>query len=411
METAEIESPGVDTDVAEKSDVSLINSKTLNLNKIDLKDLALAQFGDWQADVASVTKQLTGVVHDLSTQAKVDEAKSLRFRLIGKPRATVRTVTKALKSKLASVSKAVGAEEDLAIAAYDESEKLITPQIEAREAVIEAERVERARIEAERIQGLRDKIAAIRGFVEKCHGISAERIAKGIDLVAKLDTSKTAFAELDAAALAAQVETLQAMRTMHAAAVEREAEAARVEAQRVENERVAAELKAKADAMASQQAAIDKAAAELKAAQDAAAKAAQEKLDEQARTAKAIADAQMAIDASRIKNGASGQPAKDDWPVVDAEIDQPAIAQQVAVDTATVAEVAPEPEPEIKLTGRMVSVPQQITASPIEQVVAAAPVYSPARVELNAVLDDLTDAQLPRITSFVRSRYPSQLAA
>jgi len=379
---------------------------------------------------------LTGVVHDLSTQAKVDEAKSLRFRLIGKPRATVRTVTKALKSKLASVSKAVGAEEDLAIAAYDKSEKLITPQIEAREAVIEAERVERARIEAERIQGLRDKIAAIRGFVEKCHGISAERIAKGIDMVAKLDTSKTAFAELDAAALAAQVETLQAMRTMHAAAVEREAEAARVEAQRVENERVAAVLKAQADAMAAQQAAIDKAASELKAAQDAAAKevarlaaeserirleevaietakakAAQDKLDEQSRTAKAIADAQMAIDASRIKNGASGQPAKDDWPVVGAEIDQPAIAQQVAADTATVAEVAPEPEPEIKLTGRMVSVPQQITASPIEQVVAAAPVYSPARVELNALLDDLTDAQLPRITSFVRSRYPSQLAA
>ena len=47
---------------------------------------------------------------------------------------------------------------------------------------------------------------------------------------------------------------------------------------------------------------------------------AQAAIDEQERTAKAIAEAQAKIDASRIKNNASGQPVQDARPVVDAEI-------------------------------------------------------------------------------------------
>lgn len=268
METAEIETMDRAEAAIENTGIAQLNSKTLDLNKIDLTDIALAQFGDWKSDIASVKKQLTGVVHDLTTQAKIDEAKSLRFRLIGKPRAKVHSVSKALKSKLASVSKEVGAEEDLAAAAYDEAEKLITPQIESREAVMAEEKAERERIEAERVQALRDKIEVIRGFVAKCHGLTAERIAKGIDLVSKLDTSSETFSEFVGAALGAQIETLQAMRALHADAVEREAEAARIEAQRVENERVAAQQKIQADALAAQQEAINKAADELKAAQD-----------------------------------------------------------------------------------------------------------------------------------------------
>ena len=335
METAEAETLDRAEAVNENAgtDVAQLNSKTLDLNKIDLTDIALAQFGDWRSDIASVTKQLTGVVHDLTTQAKIDEAKSLRFRLIGKPRATVRSVSKALKSKLASVSKKVGAEEDLAADAYDEAEKLITPQIESREAVLAAEKAERERIEAERVQALRDKIEIIRGFVAKCHGLTAERIANGIELVSKLDTSSGTFSELTGAALGAQIETLQAMRALHADAVERETEAARVDAQRVENERVAAEQKVQADALAAKQEAINKAAAELKTAQNKLA----EEAAEQARIAKASAEkaevvgiaaeaAQKALDCAIAALPAASPTAElvAQKPIIAIELEQPA---------------------------------------------------------------------------------------
>lgn len=228
----------------------------LDLEKLDLSALAVAKFGDWRGDVAKARKTLDGAVHDLTTQAKVDEAKSLRFRLIGQPRADVRKVSKALKSKLAAVSKVVGAEEDAAVSAYDAAETLITPQIEAREAELTAERVERERIAAERAQKQAEGVAGIRGYLTRTQtaaDMTAERVATGIAMLQGMT-----FAEGDwldpVAAANAQCETLEGMRALHATLEAREAEAARLEAQRVENERQAAALaEAQAQLRAEQQ--------------------------------------------------------------------------------------------------------------------------------------------------------------
>ena len=234
----------------------------LDLEKLDLTALAVHKFGDWRGAVATARKTLDGAVHDLSTQAKVDEAKSLRFRLIGQPRADVRKVSKGLKSKLAAVSKAVGAEEDAAVAAYDEAEKLITPQIDAREAELEAARVERERIAAERIAKQAEGIARIRGYLIRAQtaaDMTADRVALGI---AGLESMEFTAADwLDPVAAAdAQCQTVDAMRLLHGTLLAREAEAARLEAQRVENERVARE-------QAEQRAELDRQAEALKAQQ------------------------------------------------------------------------------------------------------------------------------------------------
>ena len=218
----------------------------LDFEKLDLATLAVAKFGDWRGDVAKARNTLDGAVHDLSTQAKVDEAKSLRFRLIGQPRADARKVSKALKSKLAAVSKTVGAEEDAAVAAYDAAETLITPQIEAREAELTAEKIERERIAAERAQKQADGVANIRAYLSRAQtaaDMTAERVGKGIVLLEGVTFSADEWLDPVAAA-SAQCETLEGMRVLQATLQAREEAAAAAEAKRLENERVAAELAA-----------------------------------------------------------------------------------------------------------------------------------------------------------------------
>ncbi len=150
---------------------------------VDLQEVALAQFGNWRTDVAAARKNLSTLALDLSIPARIADAKTLRHRIINTPRAEVRKVATALKSKLTAVSKAVGAEMDAAVAAYDEAEALITPQIEAAEQRIENERIAREKAEADRLQALRDTVdTTLKGWADRCdaEGMTAHRVALGI---------------------------------------------------------------------------------------------------------------------------------------------------------------------------------------------------------------------------------------
>ena len=46
-----------------------------------------------------------------------------------------------------------------------------------------------------------------------------------------------------------------------------------------------------------------------------------------------------------------------------------------------------------------------------QHMAPSAPTISPDRAELNALLDLLTDAEIQRVSSFVKSRYPQEVAA
>lgn len=162
---------------------------TNDLKKVDLQAVALAQFGDWRADVAAARKNLGTLALDLSIPARIAEAKTLRQRLIGGPRAEVRKVATALKSRLAAVSKAVGAEADTAVAAYDAAETLITPQIEAAEQRIEDERLRKEREEEQRIHGLKLAVdAKLDPWMDRCNaeGMTAARVEAGMAALGEL---------------------------------------------------------------------------------------------------------------------------------------------------------------------------------------------------------------------------------
>lgn len=249
-------------------------SPAIDLQRVDLQDVALARFGPWRADVARVRQELGSLVLDLSIPARIAEAKSLRERLINQPRANVRAVSKALKAKLAQVSRAVGAEEEAAVAAYTEAEQLISPQIEAREAEIRAEKEARRAAEAARIQKHRDAIATIRAYLDRCKapGMTAERIERGIEVLRAVSIGP-AFEEFQDEAHAARAQTLQAMEALRSEAQAREEQEAYLNALRVEQERQAAELAEQRRQIEEAAAAVAREKAELEAARQRIAEA------------------------------------------------------------------------------------------------------------------------------------------
>jgi len=227
--------------------IAIKPSSKIDLASIDLTDVALAGFGDWKTQVAEAKKKLTGLVLDMPTQAKVDEFKSLRQSLINVPRAEVRKTSKAIKSKMAKTSKAVGEAEEQIVAAWDEAEQLITPAIDKRQSELDAERARKAAGQAFRVALHRALISRINGYVEGARGLSSERMAKGVEFVEGL-TFGDECEELKPQYEAAQQATLSTLRKMLADAQAAEA----AEAQRVENERVAAELAAQREALEEQ---------------------------------------------------------------------------------------------------------------------------------------------------------------
>lgn len=267
LEFPEIQAPALAPKPAPSTKVAVASAAATDLAKIDLKDVALAQFGDWKAQVEAAKGAFTNVVQDLSTQAKIDEVKSHRWRLIGQPRADARKVAGALKSKLATVSKAIGAELETAVAAFDAAEVLITPQIEAAETKLAAEKAEKERVENERKQKHLNNIAVIAGYVDQATGLPIERIEKGIAYVQGIDVSAEAFEEFAPRAAEQKEVTIQRMQQMVA---DLKAKAA-AEALRLENERIAAELAEQRRLMLEQQAEIERQRKELEAAQRRAA--------------------------------------------------------------------------------------------------------------------------------------------
>jgi hypothetical protein len=103
------------------------------------------------------------------------------------------------------------------------------------------------------------KLAALSTWIDRCKepGMTAERIEKGIALLEDAQIDAAEWQEYAARAEDRKAEVLGVMHTLYDQAVVREAEAARLEAQRLENERIAAEL-------AAQRAEIERQAAVLR---------------------------------------------------------------------------------------------------------------------------------------------------
>lgn len=283
---SELEFPELDT-AAPAASTALAEQPAgaVDMAKLDLQAVALAQFGAAHAAAKAATEKLTGVVHDLSTPTKLADAKSLRHRLINVPLADARKVSAGLKSKLTAVSRAVGTELAAIETAFQTAENLITPQIDEAQAKLDEEARIRREAEAARVQKHRDNLAKLAEPAERCRqpGMTAERIANGIAAVSAIVIDRAAWEDFADQAEEQKAVTLERMQALHAAAVATEAEAERIAAEKAEQERKAAELAAMEAKLAAERAELDRQKAELAAQQQAAAAEAQAKADEAAR--------------------------------------------------------------------------------------------------------------------------------
>jgi hypothetical protein len=264
METLDLPILETAAPAAPRTEIAIATAAALDLTKIDLTDVALAQFGNWREKVKETATDISTMVLDLSNQSKINEAKSLRQRLCNAPRTDARQVSKDLKSKLSQVSKAIGAEETKIIAAYDEAEKPLTEQIDAAQKKLDDEKEAKRIAEEARLADLRatvDLVMAKWLNRAQAEGMTAERIGAGIAALQDLAMPEE-LADVTAYWTTTKTATVSAMERLQLEAARRE-EQARLEAQRIENERIAAEQRAQAEALAEAQRKLAEQAAEI----------------------------------------------------------------------------------------------------------------------------------------------------
>lgn len=251
-----------------------IESPTTELvDRAEINDgQVLVQYTKTEAALAQLRQKYQGATFDLTTTKGDKEARAARLELVTL-RGLLEKGRKELKKPALEFGQKIDAEAARITAEIKALESPIDQQIVADEARRAAEKAERERVEAARIASHQNRLTAIRSCATRAQGLPSARIANGIAQVEMVGVDAELWEEFADEAVTAKVETLAAMRAMFDAAKAREDEQARVEAQRLENERIAAENRAAAERLAEQQRALDAQAAALKAEREAKAEA------------------------------------------------------------------------------------------------------------------------------------------
>lgn len=251
---------------------------------VPLRDHAMQPLSAVERGIADLRAEHGSTAYDIKTPAGYRLA-TLRRASVRAVRYAVPKIVKEKKAELAGLREQVEEEGARIVELLREIEDPHDALIEAeneRRAEIKAEAI---RVDAARVEAHRTNIDLIRSYLQHAQqpGMSAARVAAGIDTLAQRTFPVETWEEFAGPALAAQEETLQAMRKVWDEIVERDAreeaarvEAARVEAQRIENERAEArlaELKKKIDdenaALAARTAAFEAEQAAIKAQREA----------------------------------------------------------------------------------------------------------------------------------------------
>ena len=255
-----------------------------------LKDAALARFSKTEADLKALAEKYRNVAFDVTTTKGMADAKAARLELRESGRYAVQRIRDATKAEANELKRVIEDKAEALIGLVKPAEDAIDAQITAeeqrkaaekaaKEAAEAAERERLAQIERQRVEAHEAGLAKIRGYLTRCEGLESGRIAIGISM---LDgwTFGDDWQEFKPRAEETKAQTLAAMRALHEATKAREDEAARLEQQRIENERVAAEnariaadLKRQQDELAAAQAESARLEALAEANRAAAAKA------------------------------------------------------------------------------------------------------------------------------------------
>lgn len=219
---------------------------------LSIKDAVLAQFKDAEVIVIGLADKYRDVAFDVATPKGLKEAIAARADLRDNGRLFVTKAETRIKADVNDLKRVMSSEVDRLVSIVKPVEDAVDAQIKAEEQRKAAEKAERDRIAAEKAAAHQAKIAKIRAAAENAKGISSERIKNGIAMVEGLAFGVECEDFLGQYEQAKE-ETLTSMRSSLAEAQAREA----AEAQRLENERVAAEL-------AAQRAALEAQAAEIR---------------------------------------------------------------------------------------------------------------------------------------------------
>lgn len=241
MEAPAVNWPAIDPEPVH-TDVAVAAAGAVDLARVDIHAVVRAQFAAGRTEAEAALKELGSVVLDLSNQSKITEAKSLRERRVNVPIADMRKLGKVQRSALDQAGKTSTAEEKEVVGIFAKAGEALTTQIDAAQKKIDAEKEAKRQAEEKRLQGLRDQVDVIMAnWLGKCsaEGMTADRISKGIELLQALPMPADA-ADVKAYWLGQVAVTTLAMEKLRDAAQRRE-EAAALEAQRLENERIATE--------------------------------------------------------------------------------------------------------------------------------------------------------------------------
>lgn len=264
------------------------------IEPVDLQDRAeihgttvLVEYNKTEAGLAALREDLKGKTYDLATTKGNEAARADRLRCVTL-RTTLEKTRKAFKAPALAYGKKIDAEAERITAEIEALEKPIDAQIRADEARREAEKEAKRQAEAARVQAHEANIARIHAFLPACNGKDSTRIARGMELLGEFEPDGT-WEEFEDRGKQAKAETLAAMKVIYDRTKAAEDAAAALEAQRQEQERVAAEL-------AEQQAEINRQRAELERQQREIIEAAEaERAEQAARQEKARTDGIAAI--------------------------------------------------------------------------------------------------------------------
>lgn len=402
MESATLDFPTLETPppVAAKPALPAVAAPAVASVTPSIKETVLAQFKDAEVSILALAEKYRAVAFDVTTTKGMNEAKAARLELREKGRFAVQRAEKSVKADVNDLKRVMSDEVERLVAIVQPVEDAIDAQIKAEEDRKAREKAERERIEAERVAAHQARLDTIGAYLTHCQqpGMTAKRIEDGITKLAAAKFGPD-WQEFAVPAADLQCKTLEAMRALHARAVEREAEAirqqeeaARLEAQRIENERVAAELAEDRRRLAAQQAELDR-RAEQETQERRAREAAE--ADRQRIQAEELAAAKVVTDSTPA---AIAPPEPAPAAPVEAVIRNPPFAAPAAVDLLGDAVTPPaEPEDAAQALADCRSALTHALAMLDELIVAYAP--KRAAVGLFARVSTLRDlGGLPRAT-------------
>ena len=266
-------------------------TETELIDRAEVRDgQAIVTYSRTEAAIAELRKKYAGATYDLTTVAGDKAARAGRLELVTL-RGNLEKKRKELKAPALEFGKKIDSEAVRLTAEIVALEKPIDDQIKADEQRRDDERRAKEAAEAARRKVHIDAIAKITGYVEQAADLSSERIGKGIAYLQGMDLS--GFEEFVDEAAATRTRTIAALEVLRSKAVAREEEAARLEAQRIEQARVADELAEQKRQLEAKQAELD------------AQRQDQERIAREQAEAKRLADEQAARDAETARQAAA----------------------------------------------------------------------------------------------------------